>query len=61
MIVDTMARQLLVGAVAWLLVAGGGSLASTLEQNLVGTDEFSSRGARTQLRVAYRVSSGSHP
>jgi len=60
-IVDTMARQLLVGAVAWLLVAGGGSLASTLEQNLVGTDEFSSRGARTQLRVAYRVSSGSHP
>jgi small-conductance mechanosensitive channel len=57
-IVDTMARQLLIGAVAWLLVAGGGSLATSLEQNLVGTDEFSSRGARTQLRVAYRVSSG---
>ncbi len=57
-IVDTMTRQLLIGAVAWLLVVGGGSLASTLEQNLVGTDEFSSRGARTQLRVAYRVSSG---
>jgi small-conductance mechanosensitive channel len=54
-VVDTVARQLLIGVGAWFLVAAGGALAGTLEESLVGTDEFSSRGVRTQLRVAHRV------
>jgi len=57
-IVDAVAHQLLIGLGAWFVVAAGGALAGILEQNLVGSDEFSSRGVRTQLRVAHRVLSG---
>ena len=53
--VDTVARQLLIGGGAWLLIAAGGSLTVSLEKNLVVADEFESRGARTQLRVAHRA------
>ena len=57
-VVDTAARQLLIGASAWFLLAAGGSLALTLEKRLLGLGEYTSRGVRTQLRLARRVGRG---
>ncbi len=54
-IVDTLASQLLIAGGAWLLVAAGRSLAANLEKGLLGDDEFASRGARTQVRLARHV------
>jgi small-conductance mechanosensitive channel len=57
-IVDTVASQLLIAGGAWLLVLAGRSLAADLERNLLGDDEFASRGARTQVRLARHVWTG---
>ena len=55
---DKGIAQLFIGEGAWLLVGGGRWLTADLETRLLGADEFSSRGARTQLRLAHYVWSG---
>ena len=54
-LVDRVSEQLWIALATWLAIRGSGSLTESLEQRLVGRDEYQSRGARTQLLVAHRA------